>query len=95
MHCTAELGLTPAEALVLDHLFGYWFDYTKPPDVWPSENTIGNALGFVHSTAGRHVRNLETKGFLDREERSGMSNIYHLEHTIAKVREHILSTHPP
>lgn len=92
--CTAELGLKPQEALVLDHLFSFWFDYTKPPEAWPSERSIAQKLGMGYSTVGRHMMNLDHKGFIRREEREGQSNKYHLEGTLYIVKNHVLRRHP-
>lgn len=95
IQCIDDLGLSTIEAVVLDHLFSYWFDYNKPSNVFPATTTIAKNLGLGNSTIGRHIRNLEAKGFIQREYRTGDTNIYHLMPSIQKVREHVLKTHPP
>ncbi|MFZ2125268.1 MAG: helix-turn-helix domain-containing protein [Candidatus Saccharimonadales bacterium] len=95
IQCIDDLGLSTAEAVVLDHLFSYWYDYSKTSNVYPATATIAKNLGLGNSTVGRHIRNLEVKGFIEREYRTGDTNIYHLMPTILMVREHVLRTHPP
>ena len=95
VHCAADLGLKPTEALVLDYLFMYWYDYSQERSIFPAHKTIANALGLGQSTIARHLCDLDAKGFLERELRIGNSNIYHLEPTLELIRSHVVSRHPP
>lgn len=93
-HCLDALGLKAQEGAVLDSLFAYWYDYTKPSNVYPATATIAKQLGLANSSVGRLLRSLERKGFIEREYRTGTTNVYHLMPTILKVRDHVMSTHP-
>lgn len=94
VRCFADFGLTKQEAIVLDLLFSYWYDYTAPPVAFPSAGTISKALGIGYSTVGTYIRGLEAKGFIARIERTGTSNLYDLQPTIDEVHYHVTSTHP-
>ena len=93
VRCFADFGLTKSEAIVLDLLFSYWYDYEKPPEAFPSAGTIGKALGMGYSTVGTHIRSLEMKGYIVRIERTGTSNKYDLQPTIDEVRYHVSKRH--
>mgnify|MGYP002362561044 FL=1 len=95
VRCFADFGLTTTEALVLDLLFSYWYDYEKPPEAFPSSNTIARSLGIAYSTVGTHIRSLEAKGYIARIARTGTSNKYDLQPTIDEVRYHVSRRHLP
>jgi DNA-binding transcriptional regulator YhcF (GntR family) len=82
---TGYLGLTFPELVLLIELIVY-FNYTgKHP--WPSASTLATALGTSVNTVRRNLRALEHKSFLTREYRTGLSNVYDLSLTIAKLNE--------
>lgn len=94
IQCLKDLDLTSQEAVMLDYLFSYWYDYTDHNNVYPATATIADHLGLGNSTVATQIRRLEKKGYLKRVPRIGNTNIYELKYTVIKIREHVLKTHP-
>jgi DNA-binding transcriptional ArsR family regulator len=90
-----EYDLTHQEFLVLMHLLSYWYYNDNPSEVFPSANTIAEALSMGRSTVGKHLKSLEDKNFIEREARIGSSNIYHLQGTVNAVFNYVTRIHPP
>lgn len=57
-----ELGLASLELVVLMHLIASWWEANNAP--YPSSQTIAKRMAVSTRTVQRHLKSLETKGFL-------------------------------
>ena len=57
-----ELGLASLELVVLMHLISSWWEANNAP--YPSSQTIAKRMAVSARTVQRHLKSLETKGFL-------------------------------
>jgi DNA-binding MarR family transcriptional regulator len=86
--CQEHFDLKDGELLTLIHLLSYW--YYKNGIVWPAISTLASNFGKKYSTVQRRLMNLEKKGFIERVERPGTSNIYDIEPCVRKLYQHQL-----
>lgn len=66
-----NLGISTGESLFIIHCFKFKWGIKKP---FPSFRTISKEMGKNRCAVQRYARNLETKGFIQRNSRQGMSN---------------------
>jgi DNA-binding MarR family transcriptional regulator len=67
--------LTSGEALFVLQLMGFKWDEAAP---FPGYKTLAARLGISDKMARRHAQSLETKGYLRRQMRVGLTNLFDL-----------------
>ena len=85
----SRLGLNPVQFNILAQLLSYWIEPNRPP--FPPKRDLVQRMGITEQTLQKHIRELETRGFLQREQQLTAagdygSNIYHLDGLVKKLR---------
>ncbi len=86
----ARLGLNPTQFNILVQLLSYYIEPDRPP--YPPKRHLLKRTGISESTLKKHLKELETAGFIEREQQYTSagdfgSNIYHMKGLIAKLRK--------
>lgn len=82
-----KMGLNAMEAMFIIHLFSYKWTVDAP---FPSLITISTKMGKSVDTVRRICRELEEKGFLKRNLRTGQTSTYDLNVLIKRIEDFIL-----
>ena len=85
-----RLGLNPVHFNILVQLLSYYIDPKRPP--FPTKQQLIDRLGVSKTTLQKHVRELEQRGYLLREQQKTAvgdygSNIYHLGGLIEELKK--------
>ncbi|MEJ1391463.1 MAG: helix-turn-helix domain-containing protein [Candidatus Sedimenticola sp. (ex Thyasira tokunagai)] len=83
------LGIDAVKLNILLVLLKHWWEKSKMP--WPSKATIGEIVGRDKSTVQKHIKQMEEKGLLKRNNRfqsagGQTSNEYDLSGLIAQLK---------
>jgi DNA-binding MarR family transcriptional regulator len=78
--------LTHAEAMLVIHLVRHKFDEKAP---FPGFTSLGKKMGVTPTAVRGYARNLEEKGYLQREMRTAQTNKFHLEKLFAALERMI------
>lgn len=86
-----RLGLSATKLAVLIQLMDYWWFKDNPPR--PAQQTLALRLGMSVRQLQRHLKELETAGFLEMERRhhpgvgGNNPNVYHLDGLVQKLKK--------
>lgn len=85
--CQRQLGLTNGEFNTLLQLLSFHFFTNKDP--FPSMQRIASQMNISERMVRRHVRSLETNGFIKRKYRKNKTNEFRLIDLRYKLRDHL------
>lgn len=80
-----ELQLSATELNVLLNLIRFWWIAEKAP--FPSPEKMAKEMGVTPRTVYRNLASLESKGFIQRQERIGKATSYALKGLVEKLTE--------
>ncbi len=85
----ARLGLNPTQLAVILQLADFWWDSGRKP--FPKKADLAERLSLSERQVQRHIADLETAGFVQRNERTygrrgKISNEYDLSGLVAKLK---------